>query len=454
MSSLTDFLSLYKPVNGDGNANSQNWSDELNDNLDLIDQRFQGLQGLVNVKDPQFGAVGDGVTNDQPAFNAALAYLGAVNLDRGGLFIIPPGTYMMNDQFVIGQQNVFVIADGATIVTAGGLSGVEMSSHHCRIRGLTIDHRSNASAVAGFWIYGHGVGEGGGTHHLTDCMVLGDDSLNANYAAYRVGDNPYVTPDAYGTTGSYWNVFDHCAMIGASATSFPYGFLLEGASNSTRIMNCRVGHAADGVRIQNQPTGTPQGQANSTVIFGTAFEGVGKAIVLHSGDDTNMLGLSIIGCRFEVWDVTLSITGSYSQYSQPPLLLGNSYILGAAVAHFENVASSGPVFINSLDPSIVPNLGAGTMALYTSTNPLQTHRVDVLNQLRVYDGSGNLVGTLNGAGSILNIVGTTKFNGQLGFFNHAVSGQPTVSGSKGGNAALSSLLSALAGMGLVIDTTT
>jgi hypothetical protein len=44
--------------------------------------------------------------------------------------------------------------------------------------------------------------------------------------------------------------------------------------------------------------------------------------------------------------------------------------------------------------------------------------------------------------------GTTAM---LGFYGHAASVQPTVTGLKGGNAALGSLLTALSGMGLVID---
>jgi uncharacterized glyoxalase superfamily protein PhnB len=39
----------------------------------------------------------------------------------------------------------------------------------------------------------------------------------------------------------------------------------------------------------------------------------------------------------------------------------------------------------------------------------------------------------------------------IGFYGHAAAVQPTVTGLKGGNAALGSLLTALAGMGLVID---
>lgn len=50
----------------------------------------------------------------------------------------------------------------------------------------------------------------------------------------------------------------------------------------------------------------------------------------------------------------------------------------------------------------------------------------------------------------LQLSGDTK----VGFFAATPTTQPTVSGSKGANAALASLLTALVALGLVIDTTT
>lgn len=51
--------------------------------------------------------------------------------------------------------------------------------------------------------------------------------------------------------------------------------------------------------------------------------------------------------------------------------------------------------------------------------------------------------------------GSTKFLGtKIGFFNGTPAVKPTVSGAKGGNAALDSLMTALSGLGLVTDSTT
>ncbi len=59
-------------------------------------------------------------------------------------------------------------------------------------------------------------------------------------------------------------------------------------------------------------------------------------------------------------------------------------------------------------------------------------------------------------GCVLSIQTIGKDSGadKLGFFSVAPTTRPTVSGSKGGNAALGSLISALATLGLVIDSTT
>lgn len=77
------------------------------------------------------------------------------------------------------------------------------------------------------------------------------------------------------------------------------------------------------------------------------------------------------------------------------------------------------------------------------------------------DGSGNFIfsgfsGTLLtlGSGGESLITGSLTTTGSLGLFGHAAPGQQTVTGSRGGNAALASLLTALAAYGLVIDNTT
>ena len=60
------------------------------------------LQQTVSVKD--FGAVGDGVTDDYAAFQAAVDSLSASNSDIGGLIIIPSGTYYLSQTWKIKKR--------------------------------------------------------------------------------------------------------------------------------------------------------------------------------------------------------------------------------------------------------------------------------------------------------------------------------------------------------------
>lgn len=61
---------------------------------------------------------------------------------------------------------------------------------------------------------------------------------------------------------------------------------------------------------------------------------------------------------------------------------------------------------------------------------------------------------VNGTNGQVEIVGGFKVDGNVGFYNGTPVAKPTVSGSRGGNAALASLLTALASQGLITDSST
>lgn len=87
-------------------------------------------------------------------------------------------------------------------------------------------------------------------------------------------------------------------------------------------------------------------------------------------------------------------------------------------------------------------------------------RVTSSGELQIVKGdfSGNLL-TLSDGG-IMGVTGDLYANAAfthegsfLGFYGHSAAGKPTISGSRGSNAALASLISGLASLGLVTDTT-
>lgn len=69
------------------------------------------LPGAINVKDVAYGAVGDGVTDDTAAIQAAMT--AAAN----GVLLLPPGTYKLTAP-VVGVTGVRVIGYGATLTAS------------------------------------------------------------------------------------------------------------------------------------------------------------------------------------------------------------------------------------------------------------------------------------------------------------------------------------------------
>jgi hypothetical protein len=68
-----------------------------------VSRTVQGkLRDFISVKD--FGAVGDGVTDDYPAFEAAINSLSAIDSYVGGEIIIPSGTYYLSQTWNIKKR--------------------------------------------------------------------------------------------------------------------------------------------------------------------------------------------------------------------------------------------------------------------------------------------------------------------------------------------------------------
>ena len=104
------------------------------------------------------------------------------------------------------------------------------------------------------------------------------------------------------------------------------------------------------------------------------------------------------------------------------------------------------------NPSGVGNVFIGNYAGYYET---QSNKLFIDNAQRASEADGRLKALIYGVFDAAVANQQLTFNaGWMGFFAHVAVVQPTVTGSKGANAALTSLLTALNGMGLVIDSST
>lgn len=99
-----------------------------------VDRVFNASH-YYNVRNPDFGAAGDGVTNDTAAINAAISAVPA-----GGTLVFPPGTYSTTGGHTISKA-MRIEAEGATLLAPSGTSNILTisSTSNVRVYGLTID---------------------------------------------------------------------------------------------------------------------------------------------------------------------------------------------------------------------------------------------------------------------------------------------------------------------------
>lgn len=139
------------------------------------------IRTYINVKD--YGATGNGTTNDYTAINNAVS---ALPTDDGVLYF-PSGTYSMGTALTLTSKNrVIIKSDDATIKVSHNGAGIALvSCHFCNIEGR-LNFVSNAvSAATHFAIYTDECN----SPTIKNCNISGDFEIGI--LAYRNGNNTY-----------------------------------------------------------------------------------------------------------------------------------------------------------------------------------------------------------------------------------------------------------------------
>lgn len=107
------------------NAGSPDWKVNIGGTATTLLSAFGNLTGLVyNVKNPTYGAVGDGVTNDQAAIQAALT--AAANAG-GGIVFFPKGTYLVSTAIEWDHSVSAVgVGCGGSVIKTGSASNARI----------------------------------------------------------------------------------------------------------------------------------------------------------------------------------------------------------------------------------------------------------------------------------------------------------------------------------------
>jgi len=233
------------------------------------------LQDFVSVKD--FGAVGDGVTDDLAAFHAAMTASKNV--------FVPDGSYYLSATLEMQQG-------GQRLIGVEGSASGGSFLYPTHTGGITVRNTFSDVEIAHLWIYvrdssggaddGTGFYQAGGAWlNLHDCTFYNPDSTGNSGTGIVLDDR-----DVGGSfvSGSYTHVIDHINM--ARGNNLATGIKTAGTSggiNASRITNCHIisdnciewnyggGNLIQGNLLQTSTgtIGTPAGKGYNAVNAGS-----------------------------------------------------------------------------------------------------------------------------------------------------------------------------------------
>jgi hypothetical protein len=435
------------------------------------------LRETVSVKD--FGAVGDGVTDDTAAIQAAID---TVFNAGGGTVHIPTGTYLVS-----GIVKNWIGAVTVRIQGAG-----KRATKLLKKAGTTtpiLDFSSGAgiletySEISDLWIQGLGSTIDAGLR-VTDWGRWTIRNVQIDSCNKGIHARGALVFDVYDCTLQA-NVFGYyCEKSAANVYS-----------NLVQFFGGQISaNSSWGMSIQ---------QASGVHLYGTDLSANGVASNISTGaiivdanvdDESGFASMSLNGVWMEANNGCALRVGNATG-----LMLT---IKDVTLAANENVAGFGAVNIGTIFSSQITNLVAGsasdnvyiaagrstviggTIGVLNDTSTRYRHInvsttfVDIVDDFKgAYKQTqlgtiSNLMGQSSqiSAGGVddfeiyqpsgeiqLSIGGTTPVRvsgGTLGFFDATPVVKQTVSGSKGGNVALGNLITALANLGLITDSTT
>jgi pectate lyase-like protein len=139
----------------------------------------ENTRGFLSVRD--FGAKGDGVADDLPAFNAAIASMSPSEAKSGNILLVPFGVYRLSDTLHITRQMILQGVSGSgwypgtTLLFDPGVTGIVVDRFNTSsdggqgdwsvIRDIAIKAKSQAGTAHGIWLKARAL--------IEDCYVSG-----------------------------------------------------------------------------------------------------------------------------------------------------------------------------------------------------------------------------------------------------------------------------------------
>ena len=226
------------------------------------------LRESISVKD--FGAVGDGTTDDTAAIQAGIDYASTSK----AILKIPNGTYLCQSVLIL-KSNCVVECDGRieTTATTDFITGTTITNAEWRGGEIVANTPTNAQS----------------------CFVIKTDSNNNLIADVSLTNFRNKGVDIQ--TGSYENTVQRVKVSGASGTSGS-GVSIFGTGSDrpdhNKIIDCQVSNSRGGISVQ----GGYYNQIVNPVIYDCTLWGVGlDGVVTAAGDGARYTQISNANCN-------------------------------------------------------------------------------------------------------------------------------------------------------------
>lgn len=308
--------------------------------------------GVFNVK--AYGAIGDGVTDDTTAVEAAIAAAKAVG---GTVLFPPPGTYLISATLYINNSNKPLVFDGgswnSTVLLANAANVPLFDTNGFTSTGIVFKN---------IHLNGNGANQSSGAPHIID----GYGMSNCRFSNVWF-DNPYTAASL--TTGS----------IG-SVRLFQNGSAGNGSGNI--IENCLF-YNSNATAYQNQ-VGVLMSQSVQNIVRNCIFNNIGTSGNTHPSAILDNGGSNIIQ-----GNIFLSGTGVYCDSNTASLICDNVFS-GTS----PTIGQSGTGNIVRNNPGYNPF--TVTAPAFPATTVTYTNNTGVDVYAYVTNGTASMTTTVNG----------------------------------------------------------
>ena len=353
---------------------------------------------VINVK--AYEAIGDGVTDDTAAIQAAIDALGV----KGGIVFFPDGTYNFTSLDIAGRRAIILMASGST--TAGAASSARLV---CTTNGAGI--AIDATSTFGFTMRGLNVkadsltgtvldlrGSGGSDTSFSmveDCTFDSTLAVTARIdlaleGTFRRCNFMNQTIAIYGmeTAGNYSNIFlfDNCQFVNSDTIH------TKSAGNNWTFLNCTFEPLTTGgpgaYTYDSAVAGLSTGADGPLTFFGCWFGDAGAvaaAWITYRGESLN-----VQSCKFQLFGgsaVGIALIGGDGTYisGNGHVITGNNFLQNTDVATTYGITMDAGTFRNM---AIFGN-HFGRNAAEVS-NPLRINGIDFGPEFFIFKNGGTI----------------------------------------------------------------